>query len=159
MNFPNKCMNHMASSSINVLIAEDDDDDYRLAVKLLVEELSSCHLIRVEDGIDAMDYLYRRGAFADAQRPDLILMDLNMPRMDGRQVLHAIKSDEALSTIPVIVLTTSEDVSDIHQSYEDRANGYVTKPVSLSQYRDVLRALSKHWLDGVKLPSRVSSVN
>jgi len=106
----------------------------------------------VEDGIDALAFLHREGAFCEAPRPDLIMLDLNLPRKDGRQVLAEIKNDPALATIPVVVLTTSSADEDILCSYSLHANCYVTKPVDLEQFMAVIRATQEFWLMIVKLP-------
>jgi CheY-like chemotaxis protein len=131
---------------------EDDDDDVRLTRRTLANDRVLTHIHRVQDGVEAMEFLGREGNFADAARPDLILLDLNMPRMDGREVLKAIKQDNDLSLIPVVVLTTSDDERDIMESYEHRANSYVTKPVDLLQFKNVLQGLQNYWFSLVKLP-------
>lgn len=140
---------------IEILLIDDDDDDVRLMCKSLEQDriLNSIH--RVEDGVVAMDYLRRRGQFVDAARPDLILLDLNMPRKDGREVLKEIKEDPQLRMIPVVVLTTSDDERDIFQSYEYRASSYVTKPVDLLQFRNVLQSIKDYWFSVVRLPPAV----
>ena len=103
------------------------------------------------DGVDALDFLHRRGKYADAPSPDLILLDLNLPRKDGREVLESIKEDEFLRHIPVVVLTTSQSEQDIVQSYKLRANAYVTKPVDLEQFLTVVKSIEGFWLEVVKL--------
>lgn len=140
---------------IEILLIDDDDDDVRLMCKSLEQDriLNSIH--RVEDGVVAMDYLRRRGQFVDAARPDLILLDLNMPRKDDREVLKEIKEDPQLRMIPVVVLTTSDDERDIFQSYEYRASSYVTKPVDLLQFRNVLQSIKDYWFSVVRLPPAV----
>lgn len=138
---------------IEILLIDDDDDDVRLMRKSLEQDRILNNVHRVEDGVDAMDFLRRRGQFVDAVRPDLILLDLNMPRKDGREVLKEIKEDEQLRMIPVVVLTTSDDERDICQSYEFRASSYVTKPVDLLQFRNVLHSIKDYWFSVVRLPS------
>ncbi|QDU57323.1 response regulator [Aeoliella mucimassa] len=155
MNLTNSIASHETLPLLKVLLVEDDDDDVLLTSKVLLDHACACSISRVEDGVQALEYLYGTGQYENSSRPDVILLDLNMPRMDGRQVLQRVKTDPNLQLIPVIVLTTSEDSRDIHRSYEDRANGYVTKPVNLSDYRRVLKALSAHWFQGVKLPTQV----
>ncbi len=142
---------------IEILLIEDDDDDVLLMKKTFERDRIFNHIHRVEDGIEAMEFLRREGKFADAVRPDLILLDLNMPRKDGRQVLKEIKDDSDLRRIPVIVLTTSDDESDIIESYEHRANSYVTKPVDLIQFREALKTIKEYWFSVVKLPSAGSN--
>jgi CheY-like chemotaxis protein len=108
----------------------------------------------VQDGADAMAFLRREGEYADAPRPDLVLLDLNLPRMDGREVLQAIKSDPALASIPVVVLTTSEAEEDVLRSYSLHANAYVTKPVDFERFIDVVRQIDDFFVTVVRLPSR-----
>lgn len=138
---------------IEVLLIDDDDDDVLLTKRMLEKDRVLNRLHRVEDGIEAMLFLRREGRFADAIRPDLILLDLNMPRMDGREVLKEIKADEALQLIPVVILTTSEDEADVLASYRQHANSYVTKPIDLLAFRQVLQSLQQYWFSVVKLPS------
>ena len=139
---------------IEILLVDDDDDDVRLTKKSLENDRIANHVHRVEDGVEAMSYLRREGSFSDAVQPDLILLDLNMPRMDGRDVLREIKNDEALKQIPVIILTTSEDEKDVLESYQHRANSYITKPADLAQFRQVLTTLGDYWFCVVKFPPR-----
>ena len=137
---------------IEVLLVEDDDDDVRLTMKSFQNDRIINRVHRVEDGIEAMQFLRREGVYADAVRPDLILLDLNMPRKDGREVLKEIKEDGDLKHIPVVVLTTSEDEADVLASYDYQANSYVTKPVDLVQFRTVLQTLRDYWFSVVRLP-------
>ena len=108
----------------------------------------------VEDGVEAMDFLYRRDRYADAPRPDLILLDLNLPRKDGRQVLAEIKDDASLRKIPVVVLTTSQAEEDVLKAYDLHANCYISKPVDFTRFMEVVRAIEGFWLTVVKLPHR-----
>jgi CheY-like chemotaxis protein len=108
----------------------------------------------VSDGVDAMAFLRQEGEYADAPTPDLILLDLNLPRMDGREVLAAIKADERLKTIPVVVLTTSDAEDDVQSSYNLHANAYVTKPVDFERFVDVVRQIDDFFVSVVRLPSR-----
>ncbi|WP_425401129.1 response regulator [Aeoliella sp.] len=124
----------------------------RLTRKAFENDRVLIRLHRVEDGIQAMQFLRREGDFADAPRPDLILLDLNMPRKSGREVLKEIKEDPQLHSIPVVVLTTSDDEKDVARSYEHQANSYVTKPVDLDQFREVLKTLKDYWFSVVRLP-------
>lgn len=137
---------------IVILLVDDDDDDVRLTRKAFENDRVLIRLHRVEDGIQAMQFLRREGDFADAPRPDLILLDLNMPRKSGREVLKEIKEDPQLHRIPVVVLTTSDDEKDVARSYEHQANSYVTKPVDLDQFREVLKTLKDYWFSVVRLP-------
>lgn len=135
---------------ISILLVEDNPGDVRLTVEALKEGKVLNQMAVVADGIEAMDLLRN----SDAQtRPDLIMLDLNLPRMSGREVLAAIKEDEALRRIPVIVLTTSDSEQDILDSYNMHANCYVTKPVDLEQFIKVVRSIEEFWLTVVKLPS------
>lgn len=145
----------VSARPIEILLVDDDDDDVRLAAKTLEHDRVLAHLHRAEDGVEAVAFLERSGPYTDAPRPDLILLDLNMPRMDGRQVLQRIKQDPDLKTIPVVVLTSSDDEADIAASYAHQANSYITKPVDLMQFRSVLRSLKRYWFTIVALPNPV----
>jgi CheY-like chemotaxis protein len=143
------------SMPITILMAEDDADDRRLAQEAFEEG----HLINdvrfVEHGEELMDYLHRRGKFAppvEAPRPGLILLDLNMPRKDGRTVLKEIKGDPAFRQIPVVVLTTSKADEDIYRSYDLGVNSYIVKPVTFEALVDILQTLEKYWFQIVELP-------
>ena len=137
---------------IEILLVEDEPGDAYLTAEALksAKILNRVHL--VEDGTEAMAFLKREGSYADAPRPDLILLDLNLPRKDGRQVLAEIKNDPSLSAIPVVVLTTSSADEDVLRSYSLHANCYITKPVDLDQFMQVVRATQEFWLAVVKLP-------
>ncbi len=141
--------------SIHIVMAEDDPDDQMLTRRALKHSRLANTLDIVEDGEELMDYLHQRGPYAEtgaAPRPGLILLDLNMPRMDGREALQRIKSDDDLRRIPVIVLTTSEAEQDIIESYNLGVNAYVTKPVSFEELVQAIRSLGHFWFDIVKLP-------
>lgn len=138
---------------IEVLLVEDNPADVRLTREALKEGKVRNNLHVVGDGVEALDFLHRRGAHARAPMPDLILLDLNLPRKDGREVLSEIKADDRLCTIPVVVLTTSEAEEDILKSYRLHANCYVTKPVGLEQFIGVVRQIDSFWLEIVKLPA------
>jgi len=142
---------------IEILLVEDDDDDVRLMMKTLAKDRLANRIVRVEDGVEAMALLRREGKYRDAARPDLVLLDLNMPRKDGREVLVEIKEDEALATIPVVILTTSDSQLDILRSYEHKANSYVTKPVDLLQFRRVLQGINAYWFAVVALPPALAT--
>lgn len=142
--------------SIHIVMAEDDPDDRLLTRRALKESRLANTLDTVENGEELMDYLHRRGPYAGDEappRPGLILLDLNMPRMDGREALKQIKSDATLRRIPVIVLTTSEAEQDILESYDLGVNAYVTKPVTFDGLVEALRVLGGFWFEIVKLPS------
>ncbi len=135
-----------------ILLVEDNPGDVRLTTEALKEGrvLNTVHV--VGDGVEAIGFLRREGTYADVPRPDLILLDLNLPRKSGREVLAEIKDDEDLKRIPVVILTTSRAEEDILRSYDLHANCYVTKPVDLEQFLDVIRFIEDYWLMVVKLP-------
>jgi len=140
--------------AIEILLVEDNPGDVRLTIEGLNEGKVRNNLHVARDGVEALEFLRRQGRFADAVRPDLILLDLNLPRMDGREVLAEVKSDPDLKTIPVVVLTTSRAERDILNSYELQANCYITKPVDLEQFITVVRSIEDFWLTIVTLPNR-----
>ncbi len=137
---------------IEILLVEDSPTDVLLAQEALehAKVLNKLHV--ASDGVEAMEFLQRQGRFADATRPDLILLDLNLPRKDGREVLAEIKADDALKRIPVVVLTTSKAEEDIFKAYGLHANCYVTKPVDFERFSDVVRAIETFWFTVVSLP-------
>ncbi len=137
---------------VEILLVEDNPGDVRLAVEALREGKVHVNMSVVFDGVEAMEFLRRQGPFAHAPRPDLILLDLNMPRKDGREVLAELKADDDLKRIPVVVLTTSKAEEDILKSYNLNANCYITKPVDLQQFIHVVRSVQEFWLTVVKLP-------
>jgi CheY-like chemotaxis protein len=139
---------------IEVLLVEDDPGDVLMTREAFEEHKVGNHLSVVSDGEEALAYLRREGRFADAARPDLILLDLNLPRIDGRQVLSQIKADEDLRRIPVVVLTTSQADEDILRSYSLHANAYVTKPVDFDRFITVVRQIDEFFVSVVKLPPR-----
>jgi len=143
----------MSKREIEILLVEDNPGDARLTLEALREAKVHNHLSHVTDGVEALAYLRRDGRYANAARPDLILLDLNLPRKDGREVLSAIKSDDTLKRIPVVVLTTSQAEEDILRAYSLNANCYITKPVDLEQFLKVVRTIEDFWLSIVKLPS------
>lgn len=138
--------------SIEILLVEDNPGDVRLTIEALREGKVRNNLSVATDGVEALEFLRRRGHFANAPRPDLILLDLNLPKKDGREVLAEIKADPDLKTIPVVVLTTSKAEEDVVRSYHLHANCYVTKPVDLDQFISVVRAIEDFWLTVVALP-------
>ena len=141
-----------AGRPIEILMVEDNPGDVRLTMEALRESKVRNNLHVAGDGVEAMAVLRREGQHAGAVRPDLILLDLNLPRMDGREVLSAIKSDAKLKTIPVVVLTTSRAEQDVLRSYELQANCYITKPVDLEQFLTVVRSIEDFWFTIVTLP-------
>ena len=137
---------------IEVLLVEDSPGDVRLTREALRDANRSIHLHVASDGIEAMGFLRREGATAGAPRPDLILLDLNLPRMDGREVLAQIKADESLKTIPTIILTTSVAERDILTSYQLQANCYLSKPVQLDAFEALVTSINDFWLTKARLP-------
>ena len=143
-----------SAEPIDILLVEDDPGDVILTKKALQNGKVYNSLNVVSDGIEALEYLRRQAKYADAIRPDLILLDLNMPRMDGRETLAAIKSDDELKNIPVVVLTTSDADRDVVASYNLQASCYVTKPVDLDQFTRVAKSIKEFWLCVVKYPEK-----
>lgn len=139
---------------IEILLVEDNPADVRLTQEALKEEKVFSHLHVVNDGVEAMAFLRREGKHAKEVRPDLILLDLNLPRKDGRQVLEEIKQDEDLKVIPVVILTASKAEEDIIKSYRLHANCYITKPVDLNQFIKVAKSIQDFWITIVKLPPK-----
>jgi len=145
-------MNPSETRPIEIFLIEDSPSDTALTIEALEEGKIANNLSHVEDGVEAMDFLKHQGKYKNAPRPDLIMLDLNLPRKDGREVLAEIKNDESLKIIPIIVLTTSRSDKDILQSYKLNANCYITKPVDFRQFMDVVRSIEKFWLSVVTLP-------
>ena len=140
------------NKAIDILLVEDNPGDVRLTSEALHEAKVLNNLASVDDGVKAMAFLRQQGVYAQANRPDLILLDLNLPRKDGRQVLEEIKQDPGLKRIPVVILTSSKAEEDILRSYNLHANCYVTKPVDLDRFLEVVRSIEDFWLTVVKLP-------
>ena len=140
------------SGAIEVLLVEDSPGDVRLTREALKDAKVHISLHVATDGIEAMAYLERTGKHADAPRPDLILLDLNLPRKDGREVLKEVKESPSLRTIPVVILTTSSSDADVLQSYQLHANCYISKPVDLDGFLKVVQSIDNFWLSVVKLP-------
>ncbi len=139
---------------IEVLLVEDSPGDVRLTQEAFREANPAIHLHVATDGVEAMAFLKREGTHARAPRPDLILLDLNLPRMDGREVLAHIKDDAALKTIPTVILTTSDAEADIVKSYQLQANCYLSKPVQLDAFESLVGSINDFWLTKVKLPQQ-----
>ena len=139
---------------VEVLLVEDSPGDVRLTRDAFRETNESIRLHVAVDGVEAMDFLKKRGVFVDSPRPDFILLDLNIPKMDGREVLAQIKRDNDLKTIPTIILTTSDSEADIKKSYELQANCYLNKPVQLEDFESVVKSINDFWTTKVKLPQQ-----
>ncbi len=142
----------MIGNSIEILLVEDNPGDVRLTQEVLRGGKLHDNLHVVEDGIEALAFLRGVGIYTDAPRPDLVLLDLNLPKKDGREVLAEIKADSDLKRIPVVVLTTSKAEEDIFKAYDLHANCYITKPVDLDQFITVVRSIEEFWFTIVKLP-------
>ncbi len=136
-----------------ILLVEDNPGDVRLAKEGLKESKITNNLHVVDDGVDAIDFLHKEGKYADAVTPDLILLDLNLPRKDGREVLAEIKADENLRRIPIVILTTSKAEEDVIKSYNLHANCYVAKPVDLDQFVKIVKSVNNFWFEMVTLPT------
>jgi CheY-like chemotaxis protein len=144
---------------IEILLVEDSPSDTELTVEALREAKLRNHLSIVEDGVKALEFLRREGAFARAPRPDVILLDLNLPRKDGREVLAEIKADDRFKAIPVVVLTTSRaEQDDVLRAYQLNANCFITKPVDFDRFLEVVRAIESFWLCVVTLPPAPKAV-
>jgi two-component system, chemotaxis family, response regulator Rcp1 len=142
----------MNAKPIEILLVEDSEADVRLTIEAFREAKVSNRISVVEDGVEALEFLRRQGRYADSPRPDIILLDLNLPRKDGRQVLADIKNDDLLKRIPVVVLTTSKNEEDIFRAYNLHANCFITKPVDFNRFMDVVRSIEDFWLTVVTLP-------
>ncbi len=142
------------NTPIEILLVEDNPGDVRLTQEALKEGKILNNLHMAKDGVEAISFLRREGGYENAVRPDLILLDLNLPKKDGREVLTEIKKDEALKRIPVVVLTTSRAEEDIIRTYDCHANCYITKPVDFDQFINVIKSIENFWLSVVKLPHK-----
>ena len=141
------------TTPVEILLVEDNPGDVRLTQEALKESKVTNNLSVAEDGVEALAFLKREGEYADAPRPDLLLLDLNLPKKDGRELLEEIKADDNLKRIPVVVLTTSKAEEDILRMYDQHANCYITKPIDFDQFIDVVKSIEDFWLTIVKLPS------
>jgi chemotaxis family two-component system response regulator Rcp1 len=146
--------NEEISKNIEILLVEDNPADVRLAQEAFKDAKVHNILYTVGDGVEAMAFLRRQGKYADVARPDLILLDLNLPKKDGREVLAEIKTDEHLKLIPVVILTVSKDEEDILKTYNLHANCYITKPIDFEQFMKVVKSIEEFWLTIVKLPPK-----
>ena len=142
---------------IEVLLVEDDPGDVLMTKEAFADYKVTNQLHVVQDGADAMSFLRREGEYASVPRPDLVLLDLNLPRMDGREVLASIKADVSLHTIPTVILTTSDADADVLRSYELNANAYLRKPVTLEAFESLVKSINDFWLTQVVLPVRQAS--
>ncbi|MFA7431023.1 MAG: response regulator [Rhodospirillaceae bacterium] len=147
-------MTDTAIAPFEILLLEDEPADAYLIKIAMQENKVYCRLHHVEDGVDGLAFVRREGRFADAPRPDLILLDLNMPRMDGREFLKEIKADPEHRGIPVLVLTTSTAERDIHESYMSGASGFVTKPVEMDRFSEIMRQIGDYWFVAVRLQAK-----
>jgi two-component system, chemotaxis family, response regulator Rcp1 len=146
-------MNHIVPGRpLEILLVEDNPGDVRLTQEVLREGRVHNRLSIVQDGVEALEFLYRQGQYHTAPRPDLILLDLNLPKRDGREVLQEIKAHETLRRIPVVILTTSQAEEDILKTYDLHGNCYISKPVDLNQFIRVIKSIEEFWLTIVKLP-------
>jgi len=145
-------VNSSTGKPINILIVEDNPGDARLIKEVLNEGkiLNDLHIVK--DGVEAMEFLHKRGEYAKAPRPDLIILDLNLPKKDGREVLAEVKSDQHLKSIPIVIMTTSNAEEDILKSYNLHANCYITKPLDFHQFVKVVESIENFWFSMVKLP-------
>jgi len=149
-----KNLNEM--KAVEILLVEDNPGDARLAKEALMDSKFKNNLTTVADGVEALEYLYKKGIHQDAKTPDLILLDLNLPRKDGREVLAEIKTDDNLKRIPVVILTTSSAEEDVLKTYNLHANCYITKPIDLDQFMKVVKSIEDFWITIVKLPREIS---
>jgi CheY-like chemotaxis protein len=141
------------SEPIEILLVEDTPEDAEMTIEALREGRLRNRITHVEDGVEAMAFLRREGKYASAPRPDLILLDLHMPRMNGQEVLAEVKQDPELRRIPVVMMTTSKDEKDILAAYDQYVNCYVTKPLDMAQFIEAVRSVEQFWFSIVKLPA------
>jgi len=142
------------TKAIDILIVEDNPGDARLIQEVLNDSKISNNIHLVRDGVETMDFLQKKGIYLNAQTPDLIILDLNLPKMDGREVLAKIKNDELLKRIPVVIMTISQAEEDILKSYNLHANCFITKPIDLDQFIKVIKSIEEFWFSIVKLPPK-----
>jgi chemotaxis family two-component system response regulator Rcp1 len=141
---------------VEIFMVEDNTGDVRLAIEAFKENRFVHNLSTVPDGKEALLFLQKEGRYKDTPRPDLILLDLNLPKMDGREVLARIKNDPNLKNIPVVVLTSSKADDDIRNAYDNHANSYITKPIDLDAFIRIIKSIESYWLSVVQLPTRVT---
>jgi len=140
--------------SINILLVEDNKGDIELTRESLSRGKLKNKLTVIEDGESALNYLYKKTPYADVERPDIVLLDLNLPKVSGRDILKALKQDDSLKDIPAIILSSSQDAFDIKEAYQLHANCFVSKPVSLDSFIQVVQSIESFWIDIVKLPQK-----
>lgn len=146
-------MKTVSGKPIEILLVEDNPGDVRLTQEALNDARVANTMHVAKDGVEAMRFLRKEGEYSDVPRPDLVLLDLNLPKKDGREVLAEIKEDSDLRRIPVVILTTSEDEADVSKAYDSHANCFITKPVDLDQFMTVVRSIEGFWLTVVQLPN------
>lgn len=144
---------------IDILVVEDNAGDSRLIREVLNNDKVFASLHMTKDGVDAMDFLHNRGKYKSSPKPDLIILDLNLPRKDGREVLAEIKTDARLKHIPIVIMTISQAEEDILKSYNLHANCYITKPIDLNQFIKVVKSIEDFWFSIVKLPPKINSLS
>ena len=142
------------TARIEVLMVEDSPTDAELAQLALQDAKVMVNMSVVEDGVEALSFLRKEGPYADAPTPDIVFLDLNLPRLDGREVLREIRSDPALTALPIVILTTSEDEEDVLRAYENHVNAFITKPVDFGQLVRVVKGIDEFWFTVVRLPGR-----
>jgi two-component system, chemotaxis family, response regulator Rcp1 len=147
-------LNAAGGKPAEIVLVEDNDGDVRLIVEAFKENKFLNNLHVAKDGVEAMEFLHKEGKYADAVHPDLILLDLNLPKKDGHEILGEVKADPHLKRIPVIILTSSKAEADIIKAYDLHANCYITKPIDMDQFIKVVRSIEDFWLTIVKLPER-----
>lgn len=145
-------MNGTSRTQLQVLLVEDSPGDVRLTQEAFRDVAATVRLHVATDGVEAMEFLRQEGKYASAPRPDLILLDLNLPKMDGREVLVQVKEDQSLRMIPTVILTTSSAAADIESSYQMQSNCYLTKPVELDAFEGIVKSINQFWLTTVRLP-------
>ncbi|MCZ3364298.1 MULTISPECIES: response regulator [Methanobacterium] len=146
----------MMANPINILLVEDNPADARLIKEVFKDTKTKNRLYVVKDGVEAMAFLNQEFEYTDIPRPDVILLDLNLPRKDGREVLKELKEDDILKRVPIVILTTSSAEEDIIKTYNNHANCYITKPVDFDQFLKVINSIEDFWLSVVKLPSNLN---
>lgn len=149
-------MKNRPLKSIDILVVEDNPGDARLIREILNENKIFSSLYMAKDGVEAMDFLHNKGKFKSVPLPDLIILDLNLPKKDGREVLSEIKSDDRLKHIPIVIMTISQAEEDILKSYDLHANCYITKPIDLNQFITIVRSIEDFWFSVVKLPPKTT---
>lgn len=143
-----------AIKDLEILLVEDNEGDIRLTIEAFKEAKITNEVKVVRDGEEALDYLRKQGNYAGVPSPDIVLLDINLPKVDGKEVLSTMKNDPLLKSIPVIMLTTSSADSDVQESYDNHANCYVIKPVDLNKFMEVIRSIEDYWVSIVKLPNK-----